>query len=243
MKIEFYSTIDGVVDTFPIQEAKNCLPSWLGLAKQEYLKNKNDINVYRCPGIVELLTTGFIVSAWHDIDIHIDTNQHLCTQMPSLELEQLLGNDTTQIQGGDSIGKFIPKKPWSHNDILKINTPWNVVVPKDIKLLILPISYTDNHQTESTIGILDPSISNEINIQLYVNATGLLKAGTPLAHIIPLTDEKCELIVRNMNNKDVLWQKKKKFFNNFSFVLNRKVIKKAYQNFYSDVCPFKKWKD
>ena len=40
---------------------------------------------------------------------------------------------------------------------------------------MIPLPYSDEFGFESTIGILDPSISSEINIQAYINGTGVLK--------------------------------------------------------------------
>ena len=240
MKIEFYSTVPGVVETFPVKAARDCIPAWMQLAKQEYLKDKSALNVFRCPGIVELLTEGFIVHAWHDIDVTQLQDGHLAGSCPSEELQTLLGYPPVQVQGGDSIGKFLPKRPWSHKDFLKINTPWCVNAPRGVRLMIMPVPYAETLQFESTTGILDPGISNDINIQGYVNALGTIKAGTPIAHIVPLTEKKYDLIVREMNAKDELWQSKKKFLNNFSFVLNRKKVKEAYETHNESKCPFHK---
>ncbi len=237
MKIEFYSTIDGVIDAFPVQHAKDCLPSWIGLAKQEYLTNKQIPNVYKCPGIVDILTTGFIIKAWHDIDVQVQ-NEHLIGYAPSADLEDMLGCPPVQVQGGHEIAKHMPKRPWSHGDILKINTPWHIIAPKGVKLLMLPISYTDQFAFESTTGILDPSISNEINIQGYINQLGVIKAGTPLVQIIPMTEKKYNLIVRSMDEHDKAWVKKKKYLNAFSFLFNRKKTKEAYEEHYKPKCPF-----
>lgn len=241
MKIEFYSSIDGVVDAFPVQHAKECLPSWIGLAKQEYISNKSMPSVYKCPGIVDILTTGFIIKAWHDIDVQ-SQNDRLIGYAPSADLEDMLGCPPVQVQGGHEIAKFLPQRPWSHSDILKINTPWHIVAPKGMKLLMLPISYSDNFMFESTTGILDPSVSSEVNIQGYVNHLGVIKAGTPLVHIIPMTSDKYELIVRNINDHDRLWVKKKKYLNAFSFIFNRKKTKEAYEEHYKPKCPIHFWK-
>lgn len=240
MKIEFYSTIDGVLDTFPIQHARDCLPDWIGLAKHDYVNNKSIPSVYRCPGIVDLLTTGFIVKSWFDIDISTDSNNRLLAHAPSEDLEQMLGCPPIQVQGGNEIAKHLPKRPWSHSDILKVNTPWHVVAPKGVTLMMVPISYTDDLAFESTTGILDPSVSNEINIQGYVNRTGMIKAGTPLAHIIPITHESYELVVRNMTEHDKTWIGKKKYLNVFSFIFNRRKTKDAYNAHYNapSKCPF-----
>ena len=57
---------------------------------------------------------------------------------------------------------------------------------------MLPVAYSDNVDFEACIGILDPSVSTEINVQLYWNRFGdisKVKAGTPLCHLIPLTEQ------------------------------------------------------
>jgi hypothetical protein len=241
MKIEFYSTVDGVIDAFPVQYAKDCLPSWIGLAKQDYVSNKMNPSIFKCPGIVDILTTGFIIKAWHDIDVQsidVQSGNRLIGYAPSADLENMLGCPPVQVQGGHEIAKHMPKRPWSHEDILKINTPWHIVAPKGIRLMMLPISYGDQFMFESTTGILDPSISNEVNIQGYVNGLGTIKSGTPLVHIIPMTSEKYNLVVRNINDHDRSWVKKKKYLNSFSFLFNRKKTKEAYEEHYKSKCPF-----
>ena len=56
----------------------------------------------------------------------------------------------------DGIAKNIPKRPWSWPDIVKINTPWHVMAPKDVKFLIIPLPYTPFFDFEACLGILDP---------------------------------------------------------------------------------------
>lgn len=242
MKVEFYSTIEGVKDAFPIKYAKECLPSWVGVAKQEYLANKKATNIYRCPGITEILTSGFIVHAWTDIEISTDRDGRPMACTPSIGLDDMLGGHVLQL-GGQEMSKHVPKRPWSHKEILKINTPWHVVAPKGAKLMMLPISYGNDFLYESTAGILDPAISNEINIQGYINGTGIIKAGTPIAHLIPMTTESCELVVRDMTDRDHSWVKKKKYLDLFSFVLNRSKVKDAYNAQYNESkCPIHFWK-
>ena len=96
---------------------------------------------------------------------------------------------------------------------------------------MLPLPYPDTFEFESAIGLLDPSISSEINIQGYwnlQNQSHTIKAGTPLCQIIPVTEQSLKLVVRDMNYKDELWIKKKKYLNYFSFILNRQKVKEAY---------------
>lgn len=240
--IEFYSKIDAVFHEFPIEFSGDNIPAWMDLAKADYMNNKNSQSVYKCPGIVELMTSGYIVKTWHDIEVGSDMNGRLIASYPSDELEKLLGFPPVQIQGGDTVAKHVPKRPWSHRDILKINTPWHIVAPKGVKFMMLPVSYTDEIAFESTIGILDPAVSNEINVQGYVNKLGVIRAGTPIAQLIPISERKYDTVIRKMTESDKAWIDRKWFLSHFSFIFNRSRAKKAYEDHYSQQgakkCPF-----
>lgn len=230
MKLEFFSTVDGVADAHPILPAREVIPKWVTKARAEYLSDKQKSNIFRCPGIMEVFMSGYIVPAWHDVKLE-SGGEHLNAYVPNYELENLLGYPPISHQPGDTIAKHLPKRPWSHQDIFKVNTPWHV--KSKVKFMMIPLPYTDSFEIESTIGIWDPAISSEINIQLYVNVIGTfdIKAGTPLCQLIPMTEKTCELIVRDMNVADEKWIKRRKYLNNMNFVLNRSVIKNAYRAF------------
>ena len=227
MRIEFFSSIAGVAETFPILNAKECIPDWITTARADYLKSdKKDIHIFKCPGIIDILTTGFVVTAWHDVEI-TPRQDAINVTIPDGKLNDLLGKEAVQIQSPNSIAKHIPKRPWSQKGIVKINTPWHVW--SKCKLLMIPLPYTEHFEFESTSGILDPGIANEINIQGYWNTqTATIKAGTPLCQIIPLTEKQYSMVCRDANARDNLWLQKRKFFNNFAFVLQRQVLKKVY---------------
>ena len=229
--IEFFSTISGVSDAYPILQAKECFPKWMKNARQEYASNgdKRQSTIVRCPGIVDIMTTGYIVTAPWDMDIH-STTETMTTYL-NPEMETLLGKPPIQNQSGDSIAKHIPKRPWSHKDILKINTPWHI--KSKYKFMMIPIPYTDEFGFEACSGILDPSISSEINIQGYVNGYGVLeiKAGTPLCQLIPITEDRCEHTVRDMNDNDKSWIQKRKYINNSTFILDKSLVKRIYNRF------------
>ena len=236
--LEFFSTVEGLTESFPIINAKDYIPKWSTQAKEDF-KNQEDKtapHVALCPGIFDIMKTGYIINAWCDFEIYADENG-LQSRYPP-EMEDLLGKKVIQIQSGDGIAKLLPKKPWANKDIVKINTPWYIKSNK--KFLMIPLPYNDNFSLESSIGILDPSISNVINIQSYVNGRGILsvKAGEPLCQLIPLTEEVEKLIVRDANKKDLEFIQKNKFINNNSFRLNRQLFKNFYKKFISPKCPF-----
>lgn len=232
MKVEFFSTIAGVADFFPILPAKECLPNWVSQCRDDYLKSdKRSIHVFKCPGIFDLMATGFVVTAWHDTLIEV-TPTSINITSPNDQLTKLSGKSTITIQ--DDNAKFFPKRPWSQKQILKINTPWHILAPKGLKFLHIPMPYSDFFDYESVIGVHDPSISSEINIQGYINRTGgsfVIKAGAPICQLVPLTDKTVTHVCRDMNKSDELWFKKKRFFDTCTFVLQRNKIKEAYNNF------------
>lgn len=225
--IEFFSTIQGVTETYPILPAKKVIPSWVKCARDEAVKNQ--ASVAKCPGIIDIMTTGFIVVSPYDMEVQSSDDSIITYANP--EIEDLLGKPPAQTQAGDSIAKHIPKRPWSNKSILKINTPWHI--KSEYKFMMIPIPYAESFGFESCSGILDPSISSEINIQGYVNGYGSLeiKAGDPLCQLIPITQDTYEFEVRDMNDADREWIQKRKFINNSTFRLNKNLIKKAYRRF------------
>jgi hypothetical protein len=233
----FFSSIDGVADVCPILPANQILPNWVSAVKENYVnEKKNRIDrvghLYQCPGIFDLYNYGFIVPAWHDFTIKTEFNRDSFSwKIPNQELSVLMGNTNLIGTHQKSITDFLPRPPTSINQIVKINTPWHAVAPKGIKFLVLPIAYPDSFEFNSHIGILDPAVSSEINIQLNWNIKDgeiLVKAGTPLAHIIPLSNEKFNIICRNATEKDFKWLNKRNFLNNFTFKLKRNLIKDFY---------------
>jgi hypothetical protein len=236
-KIEFYSTVPGLPDMYPIVKAKDCLPSWAKSARDSYIKKKDKNigrmnHIFQCPGIFDLFNQGYIVPMWHDVIINTNGDPDNFTwTVPSSDLAELTPEVNIIETQSNGIGSVMPTKPWSLNTLIKVNTPWHVVAPRGVKLLIMPIAYPDSFEFESSIGLLNPGYANEINIQMYYNVQKgdvLIKAGTPLAHIIPLSENNYELVCREMNNIDKFWQAKKKYFNSANFKIRRNIIQDLY---------------
>lgn len=240
-KIEFFSKVPGLAETFPIIPASKFQAKWMSACKADFVTQKNTLqpsHLQMCPGIFDIFRHGYMVPMWHDAVIKTTRDREdFDYVLPSKHLANL--------RGGDPIGthpynitKFLPKRHYSKHAIVKMNTPWNVLTPPGVKLLVLPIPYPDTYELESAIGILDPSVSTEINFQCYLNISEgefLVKAGTPMMYLIPLTEKNYELEVRDMTAKDAQWLEKREYLNIFGFKLNRQKIKEAFQkHFYGD---------
>jgi len=250
-KIEFYSDVYGLASMVPILKTSEALPKWVNTLRADYKQNpKEKSHLYRCPGIFDLFTTGYIVTAWHDITLKTD-GENYGWELPSAELQILMGaNQLAQAHSHRTTAKHLPRPPWAHPSVLKLNTPWHVVAPKGVKFLITHAPYPDSFEFQAMNGILDPGISTEINIQLdwHVPAgTHVIRAGTPLAQLIPLSEENFELVVRDKTPHDEQWSLKRRFVNGMGYVLNRPRIKKLYEDHFNldkpqKTCPFSFWK-
>jgi hypothetical protein len=235
--IEFFSAAPGLADIFPIIPAKQYRADWMNAARADWVENKDKFSktkqthIFQCPGIFDLFNHGYIIPMWHDLLIKTDgTGRSFSWSIPSGALNAYRGKE---IVGSHkpNLDKFIPKRPWSIDQFVKLDTPWNVVAPKGVKFLMLPITYPDEFIFENATGILDPSISTEINLQLYWNnlkGDTLIKAGTPIGHLIPLTEKTYELVVRDMNDNDRSWLEKKNLFMSMFFRENRSLLKTIY---------------
>lgn len=249
--IEFYSDIAGVSNAYPIVKPTEVLPKWVATVRADYKQNveklKQTTHLYRCPGIFDLFGHGFIIPAWHDIEINTD-GENYGWLLPNEQLKDLMGsNHLAQAHSHKTIGKYLPRPDYAHPSVLKLNTPWHVIAPKGVKFLMTSVPYPDTFEFQALNGILEPSISSEINIQINWNIKQgkyIIKAGTPLAHLIPLTEKNYELVVREKNKRDELWSLKRKYTNSMSFILNRKKVKEMYEEHFNlnKKCPFHFWR-
>jgi hypothetical protein len=242
--IQFFSTVPGVAEAFPIVEAKNYKPEWTKSAIKDLVDKKGKVtnndtgrftHLAYCPGIFDLFKTGYIVPMWYDVNIKTETHKDGFSWEVADKHFGTLSDIKFIDTHNEEITNFIPKRKGTINNIIKINTPWNVIVPENLKFLCLPISYPDHFDYESTSGVLDPSHSSEINIQMNWNVENgerLIKAGTPLMHIIPLSEEMFNLEVRTANEKDLQWVNILKYTKTFSFSTTRQLVQKLYKRFF-----------
>lgn len=214
MKIEFFSNVEGVADLYPIYEAKQYKPQWIKTAIDHHKSIKQgEQSILRCPGIFDVMKRGFIVPMWYDVKITTDpAKTGFAWEIASSEFQRMTEMEVITTHG-NGILQNLPQRNDRLREIVKINVPWHVKSP--VPLMFMPIPYTDDFDFESTIGLLEPWKSDELNAQLYwrkLEGTRLLKAGTPLYQLIPLTNEDVEFEVRDANEDDKKWLKKKHYW-------------------------------
>lgn len=240
-KILFFSSMPGLADAYPIKPAKDFKFKWVESLKSDYKEFLNSslkgqgTHLRRCPGIFEILEHGYIIPMPWDLKIRTSKNSP-----QSFEWEVASRNIIDSFEGNiasahDVVGRHLPNRSDSFPLILKIDTPWSIAATPGLKFLVIPIPYPDSYEFESTHGILDPSKGTHLNLQIRWNVTNgeyMIKAGTPMVQLIPITESNCNLIVRDANAHDKKWLEKRKFLHSHSFISNKPILKKVYDMFF-----------
>lgn len=211
IQIRFVSKVKGIADLFPVLKASEYKRKWVDEVVKDYKQNhtKHE-HLMRCPGVFSLLNEGYIFTTWHDVIIKTEKGkQGFSWQIPiSRENNELHFVQNIVEAQTEEVTKWFPKKQGQSDTFIKLNSPINVIAPKGIRILVAPIPYPDEFDFECVSGILNPVESTEINIQLkWFKEDGevYIKAGTPIAHLIPLcnTNQDIEIVNRDANKKEL----------------------------------------
>jgi hypothetical protein len=243
IKIEFVSRIKGVAEMFPILEASQYKRKWVNTAMANYKENRQEMqkqtHVVRCPGIFSLLKRGYIITSWCDVSITTKKGQEGFDWKLPMKADHEGMYDVPPIDAQlDDLAKWIPKRDGQIKTLVKINSPLNVIAPKGVKFLILPVPYPDQFDFECATGILDPAESIELNVQLNWHKEDgevIIKAGTPLAYLIPLYDSEreVEIINRDATEKELEFVKKVNNAHALTFSPSRSRYRQKIKNMYA----------
>jgi len=239
--IIFFSNVNGVADAYPIKPAKEFKFKWADRVKADYkeaIKQKDlSPHIRRCPGVFDILDQGYIVPMPWDMKV-VTSQEHpygFQWEVANPELAKLFDGGLAGAHTPDGVAKGLPIKPGSLHSVVKLDTPWTVAAPKGLKFVVIPIPYPDSFEFESTHGILDPAKGTQITLQLRWNKTHgehIIKAGTPMLQLIPLSDKQYNLIVRNATKYDKEWVEKRRYLDSHAFIKSRPLIKKVYESFF-----------
>jgi len=195
--IYFYNKLPGLADNFPICNISELNYSWKAPLKDILLNNNCKYkqltnSTLFCSGINNITTKGFILRNF--VDIHFKKNYNggvlasIDTNIPkrfskqniisSFELKKYFSNLKFSSETLDVIG-------------FKLDTFWRVHTNDPDTLFILnQVPYYDDNNIIVLPGILDIKQANQINVFFIIkniNEDFILKAGTPLYHILPIS--------------------------------------------------------
>ena len=243
--VRFYSVYPGVESAYPVKRAKDHKHKWLDNLTKDYVKEleevttskcpfKQIISTAKCPAIRDITRRGYIVYSPCDIKIVTENNGQNISWSTSYSFADVpeLGQILT-FHPPEFLLDHIDHRPDTLKYVLKINLPWRVECSKDIVLLQSPVQYSSESRFTTASGVLDPSESNQINVQLFwhvMDGIEVIKAGTPLAQYIPIQRKfDPDFIVDVENEKDKLRDKSLKYITSHSSTINHKLIRE-YMN-------------
>jgi hypothetical protein len=185
-----YTTSKNTHELFSINYSKNFLPDWWKAVPKSYRYADNFFDaptIKSCPGFIDLYKKGIMIPLWSDLEIKSDKegyNYQFADQESSIEFNH-----------PDTMNSFTHTLD-THS--LKITSPWLLECSHDVDwLFVNPIW---NHQTmdmTTVPGIVrfKHPIRSNINIMIKRNLAHniSLGAGTPIVHMIPLTDRNIEI--------------------------------------------------
>lgn len=198
-KIKFYPVIKGLDVIEPVVHADQASPNWIkGLKIPD-----GHTTIQSCPGIQDYLGTGYIVKLWQDLEFIYDPARGFGTlpfnQLTTFDNRQGVEIQTHPVEQYQGLSLFEHQIPMA----VKLRCPWYVETPPGVDMLMLPLTY-ENQPFKVAPGILKTSMYHMILAQMifkYFEGPLLLKKGTPLFHLIPLTDKKLDLTFEDPSAK------------------------------------------
>ena len=217
--IRFYSLEPAVTDLYPIKPASNHKRSWVqGERKKSKCPVSGLISTANCPGIKNLMSSGYIVPAPADFKL-TTTGDGISVNWEAPWLFKMGGDKRSYIGKHDEtqVEPLLDDPSKSLKTVVKIETPWRVKASDDIVLLQLPVNYNNEKRFTAATGLLDPRYGHVIHAQLFwhvLEGETHVKAGTPLIQYIPmhrkyLQNSNFETIIDSAG--DVEWQMEESF--------------------------------
>lgn len=189
-QVEFITAWKHVAEMFPPVPAGRSTPDWWrstpGFLPEDkrshpHLKLRRDATVKSCPGLQDFFGLGWVLPLWADLVITAE--------------EQ--GFDYQISTSANEVGSFMPhevgagfpRRPGDHTHVLKITTPWQVRASRGWSLLVLPPLLHGDRPFTVMPGVVDSDRLPVMNViaewHSPLGHAELLKAGTPLLHIVP----------------------------------------------------------
>ena len=209
-KVIFQATIPGIDTIMPIIPARDYKPKWLANARSDFSKklaggypSSPTNSIHKCPGIMDLLSSGWIVRAWQDFTIETNGDGNNFQWKSTVNAKDFRPVPDIGFLPGHLILDYMPKRIDTLNTIIKFQAPWLATVPKGWSLVFMPMLYSDDGRFTNCPGILDTAMDKQLNIQIFwhaLNSTEVIRAGTPLAHLVLIpTEQAMDMEIRPYN--------------------------------------------
>lgn len=200
--VRFYSLEPGVLDLFPIVSASTVKRKFMEDDQvgdmPETLSSKN------CPGIRKVISSGWIVPAPADFIIQTNGDGVSMEWKEPYRFSKISPGRDAYVSGHtrSQVEPLLDNPDTTLKTVVKLETPWRFEASDDIMLLQLPVTYNNENRFTAATGFLDARYGHTLNVQLFWNALNektLVRAGTPLCQLIPISKKFLSLANYNVS--------------------------------------------
>jgi len=181
----------------PVRPASEFIPEyWKNiptfLDKKEHAID-SEKTVKSCPAITDLMTAGYVIPAWCDIELEPDrhNNEIVYARYSSPYFNHAL-------HSADQVGPVLEHK-FNIRSVIRLDNPWRMWCAPGYSLMYQPLYYWEKRYWEAMPGIIDQDkggIFTPINIMMQRQDKILIKQGEPLVQIIPFKREPISAVTR-----------------------------------------------
>jgi len=184
--INFWPIYEDLDVYSPVLPAKKCLPDWWKNININTNEAKTFGTIKKCPGIFDILNYGWVLTAWCDIALNVNSNMSVAWEFSDRKTQ-------AQIHEPQQFLVHTPKHIYEkYSCVFKIKCPWLVKTSPGYSVMLLDPYYHFNEFFDTAAGILDSDIYPNLNPLLLIKKCGefLIEKDTPLMLIYPFKREK-----------------------------------------------------
>lgn len=248
--VDVFTNSRAAYELFPIQPAIRHVPNWFKKIPSVYKMYHDDRpdmydsvgTLKNCPGFINLYKTGFILPAWCDIQVNTFKNGEIDVLQASSHPQR-----TDSVAHADFQLGAPENKTFNNLIHTKFHPPWQIHEKTGIRMLMTAPSWNQYPSMVPNIvpGIVDIKCAMQANINTFwpkISKRYEIEAGTPMLHIIPLTEDHVELKTHLVTQDE--WVKlgepamlRRSFFYNQIQRIDKQKLKNEEQSKKSK-CPF-----
>lgn len=232
LHVDAFTYLAKAYELFPLRKASSFYPEWWKKLPKENLNADfyPAPTMKTCTGFIEHYQHGVVMQLWSDVIIEMDVYGKKSFKWKFADEKTRAENhDISQYQG--YLGQH--SLDFSH---LKIVSPWYLYCKEEIPFLFLDVPWQEmNDNYRIMPGTVDLKYQHSTNINLFLRHKEqknkfMIDAGTPMAHIIPLSEKKL-IIHHHLLSEEQYFQKEKEN-RRVKFIGDNIFVKKASK------CPF-----
>lgn len=181
----------------PVRPASEFIPDyWKNMAtfldKKEHAID-SEKTVKSCPAIIDMMSAGYVITAWCDIEIEPDRHD------PNIVYARYSSPYFNHaLHGAEQVGSLLKNK-FNIRSAIRLDNPWNIWCAPGYSLMYQPLYYWGDRNWEALPGILDQDkggIFTPINIMMRRPERVLIKQGDPIVQLIPYKREPMSAVTR-----------------------------------------------